>query len=253
MFRPAHDAGPLTQAYGRFEARIKIPRGQGMWPAFWMLGDDIGSAGWPNSGEIDIMENIGSEPNTVHGTMHGPGYSGGERHRRQPHHRRAVRRRLPHLRGRLGAQRASLVRRRHPVLDRVTPADLGGNPWVFDHPFFMILNVAVGGYWPGSPDQATRFPQTSSSTRCTSTHDSEVGVEIGKDIFLTDAREPYLTVTLTSRDLLAHRLLSGLTQEERERLNQLLLDHAGAIRALLTASLANQHPDATTTAFGCGT
>ena len=78
-------------------------------------------------------------------------------------------------------------------------------------------------------------------------------MEIGKDIFLTDAREPYLTVTLTSRDLLAHRLLSGLTQEERERLNQLLLDHAGAIRALLTASLANQHPDATTTAFGCGT
>jgi len=78
-------------------------------------------------------------------------------------------------------------------------------------------------------------------------------VEIGKDIFLTDAREPYLTVTLTSRDLLAHRLLSGLTQEERERLNQLLLDHAGAIRALLKASLANQHPDASTTAFECGT
>ncbi|BFO22296.1 glycoside hydrolase family 16 protein [Streptomyces sp. KM77-8] len=70
-------AKTFTQAYGHFEARIKVPRGQGMWPAFWMLGDDLGSAGWPNSGEIDIMENVGYEPNTVHGTIHGPGYSGG--------------------------------------------------------------------------------------------------------------------------------------------------------------------------------
>jgi len=78
-------------------------------------------------------------------------------------------------------------------------------------------------------------------------------VEIAKDIFLTDAREPYLTITLTSRDLLAHRLLTSLTREERERLNQLLLEQAAAVRAVLQESLANQHPDATTTAFGCGT
>src|ERR1700722_9781756 len=62
--------------YGRIEARIKIPAGQGMWPAFWMMGDDIGTAGWPAGGEIDIMENLGREPDIVHGTMHGPGYSG---------------------------------------------------------------------------------------------------------------------------------------------------------------------------------
>ena len=68
----------FTQAYGRFEARLKIPRTQGIWPAFWMLGNDIGSVGWPTSGEIDIMENIGREPTLVHGTLHGPGYSGGE-------------------------------------------------------------------------------------------------------------------------------------------------------------------------------
>ena len=68
--------GRYANTYGRFEARIKIPRGQGIWPAFWMLGDNIGSVGWPASGEIDIMENIGREPNTVHGTLHGPGYSG---------------------------------------------------------------------------------------------------------------------------------------------------------------------------------
>ena len=78
-------------------------------------------------------------------------------------------------------------------------------------------------------------------------------MEIAKDIFLTDAREPYLTVTLASRDLLAHRLLSALSQDERDRLNQVMLDQAAAIRTLLQESLANQHPDATTTAFGCGT
>jgi len=69
--------GKFTQTYGRFEARLKIPRGQGLWPAFWMLGNDIATNPWPNNGEIDIMENIGAEPGTVHGSLHGPGYSGG--------------------------------------------------------------------------------------------------------------------------------------------------------------------------------
>jgi beta-glucanase (GH16 family) len=68
--------GRFETTYGRFEARIRIPRGQGLWPAFWMLGADIGSVGWPGSGEIDVMENIGREPAMVHGTLHGPGYSG---------------------------------------------------------------------------------------------------------------------------------------------------------------------------------
>src|SRR5882672_488182 len=66
----------FTQAYGRFEARLKLPYGQGLWPAFWMLGDNIDTVNWPNCGEIDIMENIGREPSIVHGTFHGPGYSG---------------------------------------------------------------------------------------------------------------------------------------------------------------------------------
>ncbi len=69
-------SGKFSAQYGHVEARMKIPRGQGMWPAFWMLGTDIGSVGWPNSGEIDVMENVGFEPSTVHGTIHGPGYSG---------------------------------------------------------------------------------------------------------------------------------------------------------------------------------
>jgi beta-glucanase (GH16 family) len=66
----------FAQKYGTIEARIKIPFGKGIWPAFWMLGNDIDSVGWPTCGEIDIMENIGSEPEVVHGTVHGPGYSG---------------------------------------------------------------------------------------------------------------------------------------------------------------------------------
>src|SRR6266853_1069669 len=67
--------GLFSQAYGRLEARIKIPAGQGMWPAFWMLGNDITTNGWPKCGEIDIMENIGKEPGTVHGSLHGPSSS----------------------------------------------------------------------------------------------------------------------------------------------------------------------------------
>ncbi|RZU74443.1 beta-glucanase (GH16 family) [Micromonospora kangleipakensis] len=151
-------AATFTQAYGRFEARIKIPRGQGIWPAFWMLGNDIGSVGWPSSGEIDIMENVGKEPNTVYGTVHGPGYSGsggisGSRTLGQPladgFHTYRV-----------DWEPNSIVWYLDGVeYHRVDPGRLGGNRWVFDHPFFLILNVAVGGYWPGYPDAATQFPQ----------------------------------------------------------------------------------------------
>src|SRR4051812_7631272 len=75
-FTSARILTKTSWTYGRFEARIKIPYGQGIWPAFWMLGTNIAAAGWPDCGEIDIMENIGREPKLVHGTIHGPGYSG---------------------------------------------------------------------------------------------------------------------------------------------------------------------------------
>jgi beta-glucanase (GH16 family) len=153
-------AGRFTQAYGRFEASIKVPRGQGLWPAFWMLGDNIGSVGWPNSGEIDIMENVGREPGTVHGSLHGPGYSGGN----------------PLTGTYTLPGGAALADAFHTFsvdwapgsvafaidgiqYERRTSADTNGNPWVFDHPFFIILNVAVGGSFPGSPDGSTSFPQ----------------------------------------------------------------------------------------------
>ncbi|QJT06080.1 family 16 glycosylhydrolase [Streptomyces asoensis] len=153
-------AGRFTTTYGRVEARMKVPRGQGMWPAFWMLGNDIGQVGWPASGEIDVMENVGFEPGTVHGTLHGPGYSGsagigagytlpGGQAFADAFHTFAVD----------WSPNAITWSVDGAVYQRRTPADLGGRQWVFDKPFFLILNLAVGGYWPGDPDGSTVFPQ----------------------------------------------------------------------------------------------
>ncbi|QQD77465.1 glycoside hydrolase family 16 protein [Curtobacterium sp. YC1] len=152
--------GTYTAQYGRIEARIRIPRGQGIWPAFWMLGADIGQVGWPACGEIDVMENVGYEPTLVHGTVHGPGYSGAQgisSTRQNPSG-------APfaddfHVYG-VDWRPGSVTWTVDGVAYRtVTRADVGSNPWVFDKPFFVILNVAVGGTWPGSPDASTSFPQ----------------------------------------------------------------------------------------------
>ena len=150
-------AARFTQTFGHFEARMKLPRGQGLWPAFWMLGNNIGSVGWPTCGEIDIMENIGREPTTVHGTIHGPGYSGangigaastGPNFSNDFH---------------VFALDWAPNRLQWSVDGRVyetrTPADLHGNRWVFDHPFDVIMNFAVGGDFPGNPNGSTVFPQ----------------------------------------------------------------------------------------------
>jgi beta-glucanase (GH16 family) len=151
--------GKVEFAYGRVEARIKVPRGQGIWPAFWMLGANFPQVRWPLSGEIDIMENIGREPRTVHGTVHGPGYSGGDGIGRAYHsdrefaddfHVYAVDWDPDAIRWYVDGE----------LFSTLTPDDLRGHDWVFDHDFFIILNVAVGGYWPGNPDDTTEFPQT---------------------------------------------------------------------------------------------
>jgi len=154
-------AGTFTQKYGRFEARIKMPRGQGMWPAFWMLGDDIKSAHWPSCGEIDIVENLGREPSIAHGTIHGPGYSGdkgisaaftlpeGKRFT-DDFHVFAIEWEPQEIRFYVDQD---LYATRKPS---DLPAD---KHWVYDHPFFILLNLAVGGNWPGNPDSTTEFPQ----------------------------------------------------------------------------------------------
>jgi beta-glucanase (GH16 family) len=151
----------FQQAYGRFEASIKIPYGQGMWPAFWMLGNDISTNGWPTCGEVDIMENIGREPSIVHGTIHGPGYSGA--------HGIGSPFSFPDARRFADAYHLYAVEWspneiKFYVDDNLyatrTPADLpAGTKWVYDHPFFIILNLAVGGSWSGAPDATTVFPQ----------------------------------------------------------------------------------------------
>lgn len=153
--------GKFDHTYGRFEARIRIPFGQGIWPAFWMLGNDIGTAGWPTCGEIDIMENVGKEPTLVHGTIHGPGYSGGNGI--------GASYSLPNDAPFADASHVYAVEWEAAAIrwyvddalyETRTPADLpSGTTWVFDHPFFMLLNVAVGGQWPGNPDSTTTFPQ----------------------------------------------------------------------------------------------
>jgi beta-glucanase (GH16 family) len=152
--------GHFSQAYGRFEARIKLPLGKGLWPAFWMLGDDITTADWPKCGEIDIFENIG-EPSVNYSTLHGPGYSGA--------HGLSTKYQLPagetvngafHLYALEWSPADIKFFLDGNLVAEKTPANLPpGTTWVYDHPFFIILNLAVGGYWPGNPDATTVFPQ----------------------------------------------------------------------------------------------
>ncbi len=153
-------AGHFERAYGRFEARIRQPRGQGIWPAFWALGSNIANAGWPGCGEVDIMEYRGQHPRNNRGSLHGPGYSGGANHGKeidtsvdlsQDFHTYAI----EWDPGRV------VFKFDEKAYFTATPADLPeGTTWVYDHPFFIILNVAVGGTYVGSPDGTTQFPQT---------------------------------------------------------------------------------------------
>lgn len=152
----------FAAAYGRFEARIKITYGQGIWPAFWMLGTNIDSVGWPSCGEIDIMENVGKEPSTIHGTVHGPGYSGANGIG-SPYSLRNNKRFADRFHVFAAEWEPNVIRFYCDgiLYKTITPVDLPAEKtWVYNHPFFIILNVAVGGNWPGNPDESTVFPQT---------------------------------------------------------------------------------------------
>jgi beta-glucanase (GH16 family) len=151
----------IENRYGRFEARIKLPNGQGLWPAFWMLGNNFPATSWPNCGEIDIMEYRGSQSNTVSSALHGPSYSGNT-----PIAHRYV---LPvdnftssfHV----FAVEWESDQIRFYVDDTLhytatkSMIEQHGN-WVFDHPFFIVLNLAVGGQFDGDPASKSIFPAT---------------------------------------------------------------------------------------------
>ena len=150
--------GLFSQTYGRFEARIKTPSGAGIWPAFWLLGDGVSTVGWPQAGEIDIMELVGQRPNIISGSVHGPGNfaAGG-------------------ISKTYGFQNDRFDADFHlfaiewgvnyidfyvddKLYQRITPSDV--KEWVFNQPFHIILNVAVGGNLVGFPNSSTPFPQT---------------------------------------------------------------------------------------------
>lgn len=151
--------GKFTQKYGRFEANIKTPYGPGIWPAFWLLGSNIDTVGWPTCGEIDIMELRGQLPHIINGSLHGPGYSGGNP---------------------ITAS-YSLINNRFDndfhlfavewdenkidffvddyLYQRVNREDPTGE-WVYDQPFYILFNLAVGGNYVGWPTSQTPFPQS---------------------------------------------------------------------------------------------
>ena len=183
--------GKFSQAYGRFEARIKVPGGSGLWPAFWLLGENIDVDGWPQCGEIDIMEYRRQEPTKVSGSIHGPGYSG----LTDPQGQVTKSYDLGNDRYDAGFHVFGIEWSPNYInyyiddvlYNQITPSDIVVTPadavytlndgvaatadteaveptditgdWVFNKPFYIIINLAVGGNFPGNPDSGETFPQ----------------------------------------------------------------------------------------------
>jgi beta-glucanase (GH16 family) len=157
--------GLFTQRYGRIEARARLPAGKGLWPAFWMLGADIDTVTWPACGEIDVLELRGDKPDTVYGSLHGPEYSAGG----------AISKKYTLAEGSFDEDFHTFAVQWDPgqitfwvddaLFQTVTAHTVmsGGRSWVYDGPFFLLLNVAVGGNFltpSGQPDANTAFPQS---------------------------------------------------------------------------------------------
>ena len=152
--------GKFSQKYGRFEARIQIPEGQGIWPAFWMMGN---SGNWPACGEIDIMENVGKEPSINHGSMHMPASGSNTDSQLTGMYTLPGGAKLGddfHTYAIEWSSSAVSFFVDDMLYETQTPQTATGRTWEFDQPFYFILNVAVGGTWPGAPDSTTTFPQT---------------------------------------------------------------------------------------------
>ncbi|MFD0862897.1 family 16 glycosylhydrolase [Sungkyunkwania multivorans] len=152
--------GLFEQQYGRFEARIRLPYGKGYWPAFWLLGSNIDEVGWPQCGEIDVMENAGASPTVVSSAVHGPGYNAGL----------AITKKYDFENERVDTKFHIYGIEWSPgninfyvddvLYNTITPEDVTGE-WVFDNgSFYILLNLAVGGVFDGPPNAETVFPQT---------------------------------------------------------------------------------------------
>jgi beta-glucanase (GH16 family)/transcriptional regulator with XRE-family HTH domain len=151
--------GLYQSRYGQIEARIKLPAGQGLWPAFWALGAD---GAWPAAGEIDVMESIGSKPSTIFGSIHGPqaGSPRGYAISATAHSRSSLAAGFHTYGVDWSPTKIVFTLDGVPYATR-TPSDLTSKQsWVFNKPFYLLLNLAVGGTWPGSPKASTRFPAT---------------------------------------------------------------------------------------------
>lgn len=156
--------GLFEQQYGRFEARIRLPQGKGLWPAFWLLGNNCDQNPWPACGEIDIMEYLGDEPTVVFGSAHGPNFSGAESITKQYELAGSRFDNEFHV---FGIEWSPTIINYYVddvLYQSITPETIaedtnGEGTWVFDNPFYIIINVAVGGNLPGNPDANTTFPQ----------------------------------------------------------------------------------------------
>ena len=177
--------GKFKQAYGRFEARIKVPGGSGLWPAFWLLGENMDVDGWPQCGEIDIMEYRRQEPTKVSGSIHGPGYSGETEPQGQvtksydlgndrydaDFHIFGIEWGPEYINyyiddvlynqitpSDIEVTPADVVYTLNDAVEAVEATDVTGD-WVFNKPFYILINLAVGGNFPGNPANGEKFPQ----------------------------------------------------------------------------------------------
>ena len=152
-------AGRFSFQYGTVEARIKVPRGPGLWPAFWALGSNFDTVGWPLCGELDVMENIGGQPRTSHATAHG-GTTDGDAWQAGGKLRlsKALGRKYRTYRLVWGPS-AVMMSIGGRIYSSVSTADIPpGARWNFNHSFYLLLDLAVGGDWPGPPTDETTFP-----------------------------------------------------------------------------------------------
>ncbi|GAB2515627.1 glycoside hydrolase family 16 protein [Nocardia heshunensis] len=143
----------FSQQYGRFEARMKLPQGSGLLSAFWLLGDNLPQVGYPRAGEIDVVEMLGNQTSDVEQHVHAPGIDYGTGTT------------LPT--GQIGSDWHTYAVVWTPTeidwqvdgnTTRTLTKQQAGARWDFDHPFYLLLNLAVGGNWPGSPGSDTQFP-----------------------------------------------------------------------------------------------